>query len=670
MVDKRRLFGFDPLSFDEGTEQTMAIERGLRAKLRYRIDEFIGGGAGKQLAFLAFLTFGIIGLFTLVGVVLGLGAGEPGNLLNRLYETAWFYFGRVIDAGTFVGDEGIVNRSVSTLVSILGVVVAGLLISALAGNFQERLESIRRGGAPVMEEGHFLVLGWSEKIYSVIDQLAEAYTALGHITVVVMSERDKVAMEEKLADGVQRLDRVKVVVRSGSSVSLHDHEKVSFSFARAIVVLVDEGDVEDPDRADARVMKTLMAIFNHELARGKEHSLRVTAEVMQSHNQELAVIASSGHAKVVKTNEMISKVILQTARISGLSLVYDELLRFEGNEIHFKTFPQQVGRRFGDVLLDFPNGLVVGVAKRDGSGHVLNPPGDHVIGADEELLILAEDSNVAFAPYRGPLAASQIAPIESNATKKVEHMLVLGWNPKIFPIVKEFDDYVAPGSTLTLVNSMPGSERDARIKEACGELGTLEIRHIEGQFTSRALMENLQPERYPLVMVLGDAIDGKSAEDADTRAIIALLLLRDARRRAQSTTVQRVCSEILDPKNRELAATTQINDIVISNEMVSMVLAQVTYEPRVQAVLEDLLRSEGSEIYVKPMSFYVPEGQATTFEYLTLAAKARGELAMGMQIYVEDPKKNYGLVLNPTTRSAPIVPKPGDRLVVLAEEDG
>ncbi len=647
----------------------MAIERGFRAKLRYRIDEFIGGGAGKQLAFLAFLTFGIIGAFTVVGVALGLG-GTEGGFFERLFETAWFYFGRVIDAGTFVDDEGIVNRAVSTLVSILGVIVAGLLISALAGNFQERLESIRRGGAPVMEDGHFLVLGWSEKIYSVIDQLAEAYAALGHITVVVMAEGDKVAMEEKLHDGVQYGDRVKIVVRSGSSVSLHDLEKVSFAFARAIVVLVDERDVEDPDRADARVMKTLMAIFNHELARGKEAQLRVTAEVMQSDNQDLAVIASGHHAKVVKTNEMISKVILQTARISGLSLVYDELLRFEGNEIHFKKFPALAGRRLGDVLLDFSNGLVVGVAKSDGSGHVLNPPADHVLAPDEELLILAEDANVVHAPYRGPLSPAQIAPIESNAKKNVEHMLVLGWNPKIFPIVKEFDDYVAPGSTLTLVNSLAGAERDARIRDACGDLGTIEVRHIEGQFTSRSLMDNLHPEQYPLVMVLGDTVDGKSAEDADTRAIIALLLLRDARQRAGSTSVQRVCSEILDPKNRELAATTQINDIVISNEMVSMVLAQVTYEPRVQAVLEDLLRSEGSEIYLKPLSFYVPEGQATTFEYLVLAAKARGELAMGVQIYADDPSKKYGLVLNPQTRNTPIVPKPGDRLVVLAEEDG
>ena len=89
-------------------------------------------------------------------------------------------------------------------------------------------------------------------------------------------------------------------------------------------------------------------------------------------------------------------------------------------------------------------------------------------------------------------------------------------------------------------------------------------------------------------------------------AIIALLLLRDLRPAGQK---QKVCSEIVEPKNRVLAATTEINDIVISNEMVSMVLAQITHEPRMAAILEDFFRSEGSEIYLKAMRIYAELGQ-------------------------------------------------------------
>lgn len=646
----------------------------FRARLRYRLDGFIGGGAGKQLLFLAVITGSLVVFFTVLGLIIGVGPEPNGEgFFGRIVETGWYYFGRVLDSGTFVEDSGYVNRMISVLVTVLGVVVAGLLISALAGNFSAALDQIRHTGAPVVEKGHFVVLGWSEKIFSVIDQLAEAYALEGRITVVVMAERDKVEMEGELDEKIQYGDRVKIVVRSGSSVSMGHLAKIAIGRARAVVVLVDERDVDEPDKADARVMKTLMAIFNHGDLAGRAESPRVTAEVMQAHNQELAVIASNGLARVVKTDEMISKVILQTARISGLAAVYDELFRFEGNEFHFKRFPQAVGRRFGDLLLDFPAGLLAGVAKADGSGHTLNPPADHVIAADEELLVLAEDARIDYRPYAGPLSPAHIPPIESGAAKSVEHLLVLGWNPKIHPIIKEFDDYVAPGSTLTLVNALTIAEREAQIKEQVGELNSLELRHIEGQFTSRALMEQLQPHRYPLVMVLGDVVSANDAEDADTRAIIALLLLRDARVRS-GMYVQRVCSEILDPKNRELAATTQINDIVISNEMISMVLAQITFEPRAHALFEDLVRSEGSEIYVKPIEHYLPagfvgSGQVATFEFLVLAAKARGELALGLQI-VDPAAPKQGLVLNPTDRTRPFAPKAGDRLVVLAEDQG
>jgi ion channel POLLUX/CASTOR len=647
----------------------------FRAKLRYQLDGFIGGGAGKQLLFLAVITAGLVVFFTVLGLVVGVGP-EPSDdgVFARVIETGWYYFGRVLDSGTFVEDSGHLNRMISVVVTVLGVVVAGLLISALAGNFSAALEHIRRTGAPVVEHDHFVVLGWSEKIFSVIDQLAEAYALEGRITVVVMAERDKVAMEAELDDKIQYRSRTKIVVRSGSSVAMSHLAKIAIGRARAVVVLVDERDAVDPDKADARVMKTLMAIFNHPDLGGRKQPLRVTAEVMQAHNQELAVIASNGLARVVKTDEMISKVILQTARISGLAAVYDELFRFEGNEFHFKHFPETVGRSFGELLLDFPAGLLAGVAKSDGSGHTLNPPSDHVIAADEELLILAEDERIELRRYGGPLSSAHIPPIACGAAKSVEHLLVLGWNPKIYPIIKEFDDYVAPGSTLTLVNALPIEARNTAIREQVGELASLELRHIEGQFTSRALMDQLQPHRYPLVMVLGDVVSASDAEDADTRAIIALLLLRDARVRSGQYH-QRVCSEILDPKNRELAATTQINDIVISNEMISMVLAQITFEPRAHAVFEDLVRSEGSEIYVKALELYLPpgfvgSGQVVTFEFLILAAKARGELALGLQIYTDDPESKHGLVLNPTDRLRPFAPKPGDRMVVLAEDQG
>lgn len=648
----------------------MTVDRGFRARLRYRSDEFLSSGAGKQLLFLFILSMLIVLFHVLLAAIAG-GAGPNAIGGEGFWEKFWFYFTRILDAGTMGGDEGTWGRIISTFDTIAGVVVAGLLISALAGNFQERLEAIKRGGSPVQEKGHFLILGWSEKIYSVVDQLSEANVDKGTIIVVVMAERDKIEMEERLRDKVVHLDRVKLVVRSGSSVSLVDLAKVAYDQAQAIVILVDDADVEDPNKADGRIIKTLLAIFNHPDGKAAIANIKVTAEVMQAVSREIAEIASDGRGQVITTNDIISKIILQTSRISGLSMVYDELLRFEGNEIHYSPHPQVTGRRFSDLLLDFSNGLLVGVAKKDGSGHTINPPLDHEIQADEDLLILAEDPKITFQPYQGPLSlATAPQPTPANDAKQAEHLLVLGWNPKIFPILTEFDNYVGAGSTVTMISTMPVEDRQRHLNEKVGELKNTALRHTVGEFTSRALMAYIQPHLYPTVMVLGDATDTKDAEDSDTRAIIALLLLRDFRRR-NGVDTQEVCSEILNPKNRELAATTEINDIVISNEMVSMVIAQVTNEPRVRPVIEDLFQSEGSEIYLKPIGFYSPPGYPITFEQLILLAAKRGELALGYQQGKQGPgHKPEPLILNPKNRTLPLEFNQTARLVVLAEEDG
>jgi hypothetical protein len=642
----------------------MPVERGWKARLHYRTDQFLSSGPGKQLLLLFGLTIGVVLLHTTVALILSLPAGDTVG------DKFWFYFMRILDTGAMSDDEGVLMRMVSAVDTVMGLVVAGLLISALAGNFQERLESIRRGGSTVVENHHFLILGWSDKIYSVIDQLCEANMEKGRrITVVVMAERDKLEMEEKLRDKVQHLANVKLVVRSGSSVSISDLVRVAFNHAQAIVVLVDEHDTQDPDRADGRIIKTLLAIYNHPDGFDAQN-IRVTAEVLGAANQDIAQIAARRMAKVVKTNEMISKIILQTSRISGLSIVYDELLRVEGAEVHYQPQAEAAGQRFSDLLLDFPNGCLCGVAKRDGSSHILNPPSDYVVQPDEELLILAEDDNIIYQRYNGPLRLEQMPSPAAVSGKPVEHMLVLGWNEKIFPIVQEFDNYVGKGSTLTLVNGVDVEKRKQLFGDKDVITNNVNVRHIVGEFTSRKLMEKVEPQQYPTVMVLGDAADPEhTAEQADTRAIIALLLLRDFRS-SGGLKKQKVCSEILEPKNRELAATTEIHDIVISNEMVSMVLAQTTHEPRLAPVLEDPFRSEGSEIYLKAMRIYAELGQPISFEELILRARTRNEVALGYQIYVDDPKQRYGIVLNPKDRRTLINPKVGDRLIVLAEDDG
>ncbi len=48
--------------------------------------------------------------------------------------------------------------------------------------------------------------------------------------------------------------------------------------------------------------------------------------------------------ELILTDHLISRIIAQTCRQSGLSIVYSDLLDYGGNEIYFKFEPALVGK--------------------------------------------------------------------------------------------------------------------------------------------------------------------------------------------------------------------------------------------------------------------------------------------------------------------------------------
>ena len=73
------------------------------------------------------------------------------------------------------------------------------------------------------------------------------------------------------------------------------------------------------------------------------------------------LISERDNVQAVLTNDMIARLIAQTSRQSGLSLVYTELLNFEGDEIYFKEEPALVGKTFRQALFAYEDSSVIGL---------------------------------------------------------------------------------------------------------------------------------------------------------------------------------------------------------------------------------------------------------------------------------------------------------------------
>ena len=170
---------------------------------------------------------------------------------------------------------------------------------------------------------------------------------------------------------------------------------------------------------------------------------------------------------------------------------------------------------------------------------------------------------------------------------------------------------------------------------------------------------------HVLVLCYSDQLD---MQQADARTTVTLLHLREM---AQKTKHRfNIVSQMLDLRNRELAEVTRPDDFIVSDNLISQILAQVAENRELADVFVDLLAVEGSEVYLEPASRYVELGKPVNFLTVCEAAHLRGESALGyrLQANANDAGKAYGVVINPA-KSDTVTLGELDRIIVLAEAD-
>ena len=239
------------------------------------------------------------------------------------------------------------------LVTLGGLFVVSALIGVIATGLDTRIEEMRKGRSVVLEEDHTLILGWSDTVFTVLSELEIANESRKRPSAVVLAERDKVEMDDLIREKV-RPKRTRVISRSGSPIDLADLGMVRPERARSIVVL----SPEDEEESDAQVIKTILA-----LTKGRGHrdlDYHIVAEIHDPANLSAARLVSGEEAVLIDKRETIAKLVVHSARQSGASVAFIELLDFKGDEIYFREDPSLTGRSFGEALLAYEDCSVMG----------------------------------------------------------------------------------------------------------------------------------------------------------------------------------------------------------------------------------------------------------------------------------------------------------------------
>jgi len=646
----------------------------LKQRLRYRFDNFMarGGSSIFTIIIIAFLIgYLIIGLIRTAIIASGAATGDhDGGFFHQIYIA----FLQMTAPGNMNQD---INSSpmlkVATIMAgLFGIILFSALIGFITTSLRAKLDELRKGRSKVIETDHTLILGWNDqRVIEIIRELVLANESEDNPAVVILADKEKEEMDDFLALNMGPTDNTRVVTRSGTTSSQTNLRTVSVTRARSAILLAcasDDADKREKARSDARCIKSILALS---ATRGDENELNIVAELFDNHHQEIIQHYAPHPIGVANANEILAKIIVQTSRSIGLSIVYGEILSFDGCEMYFHGEDWN-GISFGAAQYHFPDGVPMGVATADGE-LLVNPPVDLILNNGDEILILAEDdSTIEFLPE--PVATAVDMPLRPGRLDQIlENELIIGWNKKGHIIVEEYAEYVLQGSSIHIIVDNPSQATRDEIAELDERLESIKITLInDDPLQTETLMASSPSQRDNIIILNGGDDRIGDASESDAQTILILLLLRKIFEQHPDETINtRLITEVMDSSNQNLISEVGVKDFIISNRVISMLIAQMSEEARIKEGYDNLFKEDGSEIYLKPLSLYfenIPEEM--TFADCMAIAQKREEICLGVKIKENetDKDKNFGVKLIPE-KSTTYSFCPDDCLVVLSEDE-
>ena len=628
----------------------------FKQKIRYYFDNTLSRGTSSIIMWLAVLSLLIIVFFGIIYTVTGINMeGETEGM--GFFEAMWQTLLRSIDPGTMAGDTGWIFRIIGLLITIGGIFILSTLIGVLTTSLDDKLENLRKGRSLVIEENHTLILGWSPKVIKIISELIIANENQKKPRIVILAEKDKVETEDTIREEIPDTGNTKIICRTGNPLDITDLKIVNPDGAKSIIILSPE-----KENADTYVIKSILALTLN--PKRKEEKYHIVAEIKDERNMEVAQIVGKDEAMFVLSPDLTARITAQTCRQSGLSIIYRQLFCYEGDEMYFKNEKSLAGKTYKDALFAYNTSSVIGFKDAEGKIHI-NPLPDTKLSENDEILAITEDDDTiilsGFSEYN--IKEDAVIKSEPKSSVKKERNLILGWNKRGKIIIRELDEYVAEGSEIDIISDL--EDTDVLMDELQDVISNQRVNFIHGDITSSAELAKNDIISYDNIIIL--SYYDIDIQEADAKTLICLLHIRNMADKEGKKV--NIVSEMFDQKNRELAEVTKADDFIISEDLISLFLTQLSETPDLKNVMDILFEAEGSEFYLKDAKDYIKLDEEVNFYTVLEAAAYKNETAVGYRIIknAHSVENNYGIKVNPK-KDETVKFSEGDKIIVLAED--
>ena len=649
-------------------------------KLQYRFEQFMAKG-GTSIFISLLMAFLVC--FTIIVVIRGILIasigyfGEPVadyNTVHSFWDHMWYTFLQMTDPGNMYQDSMTTGwiRITTVIAGFAGVILFSALIAFITTALDNLLYEFRKGRGIILEKDHTLILGWNERVIDVLRELIIANESEDYASVVILASTEKEKMDDYIAKRLPDTKTTNIVTSNGDSSNINELKRINAVDAKSLIVMAscaDSASYEDKLLSDTYAIKTIMAMIT--LQEGK-NELPIITEIFTEQKRAIVEFFDDENIIALDSWDIMGKLLVQTSLTSGLEMVYNEILSFDLSEVYFHN-AEWNGIKFGELPYHFADGIPLGIHKDDGS-LTLRPADDTVLEDSDEILILADDDSTIDFKQAQLFHPKDLAYNHHQLEKKSKRILMLGWHDIGNIFVRESDEYLKEGSEFDIMIKEPTETIMSHIKEIDEEYPNIKITLHQENTLSIENLQKLNPFEYDNIIILSQDPDETSAEKIDSDTLMILLLLRKIAKNEEinkATNKTKIITQVLNSDNQDLIIQTDVDDFIISNKLITMILAQLSEEPAIKKLYDDIFQEDGSEIYVKPANLYF-DNFPVTLDFATILGQARkrDEICLGVRFgdLSKNAEENFGVKLNPP-KDENITLTENDYLVVLAEDE-
>ena len=380
--------------------------------------------------------------------------GEEEFVVNGRYDWFWYSFGYLFDPGALMEvSMPWKYRVVAVLITMMGIVISSIVLALVVDFVNRVMTELSSGGFKVAVQGHTLILNFTEKTDTVIEQICLSmesendsgchwfpfwrsgwFPCRKRGTVVILADKPRALqlqqLSERLSYGPETCGQSIVrVCCSGNNRDAccakmwhekcfgpKDERRLAFNMAKVvcregkptepsalmkwgaadkaavIVICAPEGNADNADKETLRILLALNSLtdeLGRNVATAADH---IVAELRDVDNQENIHLMADSQQKTAMyslvSHDIMGRLMIKTARTSGLANVYNRMLGFEDDEFYMSNWNDArrarsgtvslTGRTFGEAIRMFDDAIPIGVrtrrpidysSRRDEEGH-------------------------------------------------------------------------------------------------------------------------------------------------------------------------------------------------------------------------------------------------------------------------------------------------------------